>query len=398
MDSNVLSGAGRLPLAFATMTVVLALPLLALSSAQAWAHGKFSAYAIDTTSGRVLYERNGNARRYPASLTKMMTLYLLFEDMERKRVSAASRFVVSRHAAAQPPSKLGLRPGQFITALDAIRALVTLSANDVAVVVAENRSGSEAAFAARMTRTARLLGMEHTSFRNASGLPDKRQYTTARDMALLGAALQARFPDYYHHFETSSFTHRGRTYRTHNHLLSRVDGVDGIKTGYIDASGYNIAVSLRRDARKIVAVVMGGRTVKSRDAYAAALVERVLPQAQPGRGYYARLLASIRRASPPAGSLQVARRASPGPRLSMSSYAIQLGAMTTKHAALSLIERAQPYVLEVTKDAEPSTQRVDVGGETLFRARFEGFANLASAHEACSRLEANRFSCFATIR
>ncbi len=399
VSSNVLSGALRLPLAFATITVVLALSLLALSGSQASAHGKFSAYAIDITSGRVLYARNGDARRYPASLTKMMTLYLLFEDMERKRVSAASRFVVSKHAADQPPSKLGLRPGQSITALDAIRALVTLSANDVAVVVAENRSGSEAAFAARMTRTARLLGMEHTRFRNASGLPDKGQYTTARDMALLGAALQARFPDYYHHFTTSSFTHRGRTYRTHNHLLGRVPGADGIKTGYIDASGYNVAVSVRRNARKIIAVVMGGRTVKSRDAFAAALVQRVLPQAQPGRGYHARLLASIRRASPPAGSLQVARRApSPGPRMSISSYAIQLGAMTTKHAALGLIERAQPYVLQVTKDAEPSTQRVEVDGETLFRARFEGFANLASAHEACSRLEAKQFSCFATIR
>lgn len=269
-------------------------------------------------------------------------------------------------------------------------------------MIAENLAKSEAAFAARMTRTAKQLGMHRTRFRNASGLPDRRQYTTARDMALLGAALQARFPDYYRHFKTRSFTYRGRTYRTHNHLLGRVPGVDGIKTGYIRASGFNIAVSLKRGARKLVAVVMGGRTVKSRDAYAAKLVERLLPKARPGRGYYPRLLAAVRRASPPAQDVpaqdvQVARKAPvPAQGDASSDYAIQLGAMATRDAALTLIERAQPHVLKVWKDAEASTQRVEVDGETLFRARFEGFASLGSADKACTRLETLELPCFAT--
>ncbi|MPZ36396.1 MAG: D-alanyl-D-alanine carboxypeptidase [Rhodospirillales bacterium] len=410
MNGDLPLRAGRSLLSCAAIAMVLSLSLVAVSGSQALARGKFSAFAIDTTSGRVLYSRNGEERRYPASLAKMMTLYLLFEDMEKRLVGTASRFVVSKHAAAQEPSKLWLRSGQTITALDAIRALVVRSANDVAVVIAENRSGSERAFAARMTRTARLLGMHHTRFRNASGLPDRHQYTTARDMALLGAALQARFPDKFRHFKTRSFTYRGHTYQTHNHLLSRVRGVDGIKTGYIGASGFNIAVSLKRNARKIVAVVMGGRTVKSRDAFAAALVQRILPKARPGRGYYPGLLAAIRRASPPAGGALIARRTPPPPTPggstlgshrgiptgAVADYAIQLGALLTKQAALSVIERAQVHVLKVSKDVEPSTQRVDVDGKLLFRARFQGFANLESAQEACTRLEAARFPCFAT--
>lgn len=401
MNSNVLLG-----VAIAAFVV---LSLIFVSSSQALARGKFAAFAIDTTNGRVLYSRNGDARRYPASLTKMMTLYLLFEDMEKRLVNAASRFAVSRHAAAQQPSKLGLRPGQSITALDAIRALVTLSANDVAVVIAENRSGSEAVFAARMTRTARLLGMHHTRFRNASGLPDRHQYTTARDMAKLGAALQARFPDRYRHFQMRSFTYQGRAYRTHNHLLGRVSGVDGIKTGYINASGFNIAVSLKRGARKVVAVVMGGRTAKSRDAFAVALVQRVISRAQPGQGYYRGLLAAMRRASPPSSITQVERSASlplkgastldagqGDAATAGGEYIIQLGALSTKDAALGVIERARPYVLRASADAKPLAQRVGLDGKTLFRARFGGFSNLESAREACIRLKAAQLSCFAT--
>lgn len=382
INLNVLLGVGRSLLAH--VTIVTFLSLVSISGSQAHA-SRGSAFVLDTTSGRVLYSRAGDERRCPASLAKIMTLYLLFEDLEKRLVSTTARFKVSKHAAAQQPSKLRLKPQQHITAEDAIRTIVTLSANDVAVVISENLSGTEPAFAARMTRTAQSLGMHHTRFRNASGLPDKRQCTTARDMALLGAALQARFPDKYRYFKTRTFTYRGHTYLNHNHLLKRIPGADGIKTGYIRASGFNVVVSLKRSGRKVVAVVMGGRTVKARDARAASLVKHVLPKARRGQSYYAGLLAAIRRTSPQAGVVQVAGPLPvpvPVPRPSISDsdegilprvaaeYIIQLGALPTKRAALGVIERAQPYVIKISKDAEPMAQRVDVNGKALFRARF----------------------------
>lgn len=238
-----------------------------------------AALVVDAATGKTLYAKNADDRRFPASLTKMMTLYILFEEMQRGRISNETRFEVSAYASKQAPSKLGLRPGQTITALEAIRALVTKSANDAAMVVAENIGGSEAAFARRMTETARRIGMTNTVFRNPHGLPNPGQHTTARDLATLGLALQKRFPALYRHFSTASFTFRGRTHRNHNKLLGRVQGVDGIKTGYIRASGFNLVTSVKRDGRQIVAVVLGGASGASRDKEMAGLVEKYLPQA-----------------------------------------------------------------------------------------------------------------------
>lgn len=243
-----------------------------------------AALVIDAATGKTLYAKNADDPRYPASLTKMMTLYILFEEMQRGRVSNETRFEVSAYASKQAPSKLGLQPGQTITALEAIRALVTKSANDAAMVVAENIGGSEAAFARRMTETARRIGMTNTVFRNPHGLPNPGQHTTARDLATLGLALQKRFPTLYRHFSTASFTFRGRTHRNHNKLLGRVQGVDGIKTGYIRASGFNLVTSARRGDRRVVAVVLGGATGASRDKEMAGLVEKYLPQASRSSG------------------------------------------------------------------------------------------------------------------
>ncbi|WP_321503054.1 D-alanyl-D-alanine carboxypeptidase [Breoghania sp.] len=249
---------------------------------QASANSKYSGIVVDAKTGKVLYANHANSRRYPASLTKIMTLYVLFEELEAGRMSMSTRLKASRHSAGMPPSKVGLRPGQTISVKDAIGALVTKSANDVAATVAENIAGSEPAFARRMTKTARRLGMRRTQFRNASGLPNSQQWTTAADMARLGRAIQERFPTYYKHFSTRVFTYNGRRYGNHNRLLGRVNGVDGIKTGYIRASGFNLVTSVRKDGRHIVAVVFGGRTGASRDAQMRTLIAQYLPKASRG--------------------------------------------------------------------------------------------------------------------
>jgi D-alanyl-D-alanine carboxypeptidase len=238
----------------------------------AWAD-KYAAIVIDTQTNEVLHADAADELRYPASLTKMMTLYMLFDAIDRGEIGLDDRMVVSRHAAIQSPTKLGLRAGKTIKVEDAIRAVVTKSANDAAVVIAERLGGTESSFAARMTTKARVIGMPSTTFVNASGLPDMRQRTTARDMAMLGERLFQDHPKYYHYFQTPGMQWGKRYAANHNHLLGRVQGVDGIKTGYTNASGYNLASSATRDGKRIVAVVMGGETAAQRDAQVAQLIE-----------------------------------------------------------------------------------------------------------------------------
>ncbi|MGQ3672802.1 serine hydrolase [Xanthobacter sp. TB0136] len=257
-------------------------PAQAQSSKEQWKTGS-SSIIVDANTGRVLQAQNADALRHPASVTKVMTLYLLFERMEAGRLSTNSRLPVSARAAAQPPSKLGVRAGSSISVDDAIQALVTRSANDVAVVIAEAIGGSEANFAAMMTRKARALGMHRTNFYNASGLPHPGQVTTARDLAILGRAIQDRFPRQYRYFATRSFNYQGRSIANHNRLLGRVEGVDGIKTGYTRASGFNLLTSVKRDGRYVIGVVLGGRTGRARDAQMAELIATHLPRATAGR-------------------------------------------------------------------------------------------------------------------
>jgi D-alanyl-D-alanine carboxypeptidase len=241
--------------------------------------------------------------RHPASLTKVMTLYLLFQDLKAKRITLQSKIRFSRRASAQAPSKLGIKPGQSITVDTAIRALVTKSANDVAVAVAETLGGSEAAFAARMTRTARALGMKRTTFRNASGLPNPSQWTTARDMATLSLRIQRDFPQYYPYFALKSFVFNGRTIRTHNRLLGRYAGIDGIKTGYIRASGFNLTSSAKRGAKRVVGVVLGAPSPGYRNRYMASMLDRAFPKCKNGNGI---ALAAGFRGPPPGEALDVA--------------------------------------------------------------------------------------------
>jgi D-alanyl-D-alanine carboxypeptidase len=239
----------------------------------------FSSIIVDGNSGATLSANNPDASRHPASLTKIMTLYLLFERLDAGKMKLDTEMEVSAHASEQAPTKLGLRPGQSIRVEDAIKGLVTRSANDAAVVIAEAIAGDEGDFAKLMTRKARALGMTRTVYRNASGLPDDNQVTTARDQSTLGRAIQDRFPRYYRYFSTVAFNYRGHSIRNHNRLLGNVEGVDGIKTGYTRASGFNLVTSMRRGNRHLVGVVMGGRSGGSRDATMRGLLAENLGKA-----------------------------------------------------------------------------------------------------------------------
>lgn len=243
----------------------------------------YASIVVDINSGRTLQATHADALRHPASITKVMTLYMLFEQIERGRFKLNSELPVSRFAASQKPSKLNLAAGSTIAVEDAIKALVTKSANDVAVVVAEAIGGSEERFGHMMTAKARSIGMSRSVFRNASGLPNPAQVTTARDLVTLGRAVHDRFPRFYHYFNTRSFEFDGYAYRNHNKLLGRVEGVDGIKTGFTRASGFNLLTSARADGRHLITVVLGGRSSRARDAQVAALVEQHLPRAVAGR-------------------------------------------------------------------------------------------------------------------
>jgi D-alanyl-D-alanine carboxypeptidase len=243
----------------------------------------YAAIVVDANSGAVLHAASPDATRHPASLTKIMTLYMLFERLESGRLTLDSPLHVSDHAAGQSPTKLGLREGQTISVEDAIKGMVTRSANDAAVVVAENLAGSESEFARQMTRKARAIGMSNTVYRNASGLPDSAQVTTARDQATLGRAIQERFPRYYRYFSIRSFTFRGQRIGNHNRLLGKVEGVDGIKTGYIRASGFNLVTSVKRDNRHVVAVVLGGTSGGARDARMRQLLAQYVDKASTRR-------------------------------------------------------------------------------------------------------------------
>jgi D-alanyl-D-alanine carboxypeptidase len=240
---------------------------------------QFSSIIVDANSGATLASNSPDGVRHPASLTKIMTLYLLFERLESGKITLDTEMPVSEHASEQDPTKLDLRPGQTLRVEDAIKGVVTKSANDAAVVIAEALGGDEGDFAKMMTRKARALGMTRTTYVNASGLPADDQVTSARDQATLGRAIQDRFPRYYRYFATEAFNFRGRTVHGHNHLLGSVEGVDGIKTGYTRASGFNLVTNLRRGNRHLVGVVLGGRSGGSRDAIMRGLLAENLDKA-----------------------------------------------------------------------------------------------------------------------
>ena len=269
--------------ALAAVLVVFAVSLPATAPAQAIENlRKYAGIVVDAKSGKVLYEDQADSRRYPASVTKVMTLYVLFQELQAGNLSLSTKMTVSRHAASAVPTKLGLRAGSTISVEDAIKSLVTLSANDMARVIAEHISGTESKFAERMTATARAMGMRNTTYRNASGLPDGAQVTTVRDQAILGIAIYQHFPSYYEYFQTTSFRYNGRTYGNHNRVLGYMGAVDGIKTGYINAAGSNLLTAARKDGRHIVVVAFGFNSAGARDEKVRQLVANYLPESRRG--------------------------------------------------------------------------------------------------------------------
>lgn len=242
-------------------------------SNEEWRASRYAAYVINADTGEVLHSVNATASRYPASLTKMMTLYLTFDSLKKGKLKLNQRLPVSLHAASQPQTNIALGPDDTLRVEDAIEALVVRSANDAAVVLAEAQGGTEEGFARLMTAKAQALGMNNTVFRNASGLPNSEQHSCARDLAILGVALRRHFPEYYPYFDTREFTFQGRTYTTHNRVMLRYPGADGIKTGFINASGFNLVTSAKKDGYRIVGVVMGGSSAQARDNEMISLLD-----------------------------------------------------------------------------------------------------------------------------
>lgn len=388
---------------------------------------KYAAVVVDANTGEVLYAKRADSPRYPASITKVMTLYLAFEAIQDGRMKPSDLITVSAKAAAQPPTKLGVSAGDVITVDDAMKSIAVKSANDMSVALAEHMAGSEAKFAALMTLRAQELGMLNTRFVNASGLPDSRQISTARDIAILSRAVMRDYPQYYSLFNLRSFTFRGVTMNNHNRLLARMPGVDGLKTGYTNASGYNLAASGVQDGRRLIVVMLGGTSNAARDNHVQELLstgfdvmrrrdrgERILvaqslfepPPPAPMQYASAQGDAALPRATftdgPDAGGFVVARsmptesavkktpakKATP-PKKPKGQWTVQAGAFKSKDQARTQMSSIRKKFGKVLDDAE------GVIGDKVsgfFRVRFTGLT-ADDARAACKALKAKKQTC-----
>lgn len=273
-------------------------------TATASASGRPASFVIDANSGTVISAYNADEPRYPASLTKMMTLYIAFDLMQQGRLRENTRLTISSNAASAQPTKLGLAPDSDIALIDAVKSLVTLSANDMAIAIAEHIAGTEERFAALMTQKARTLGMKGTTFKNASGLPNTEQVTTARDMVTLGLRLHDDFPKYYALFAMRDFHYLGRTHANHNTMLNNFEGTEGIKTGYTQASGFNLVASVKRGGKHVVGAVFGGVTAQSRNATMRTLLSMAMVKASSTRTRASTTLVARARTSAPEPRLE----------------------------------------------------------------------------------------------
>jgi len=372
---------------------------------------------IDARTGRILHAVAASELRHPASLTKMMTLYITFQALEAGRISLGQYLPVSQNASYQAPSKLGLKAGQRIRVDDAIRGVVTESANDAAVVLGEALGGSETGFANMMTRQARALGMTQTRFQNPSGLPDPDQITSARDMAILGAALINHYPKFYPYFSAESFTYAGRFHRNHNHLMERYEGMDGIKTGYIRASGFNLVSSVKRGDTRLIGVVLGGASAVARDNQMAQLLDAAFDSAET---QYSRVVqvngegdmdddsagdvalpAKVAAVFPSAGAAH-SHAALPAPPKPESlparaepvkgNWGVQIGAYSNPSVGRQALASLRSSVAVLPRHAEPQVQEVSAGGTTLYRARFVSL-DQETAQNVCSYLVQRSKSC-----
>ncbi len=362
------------------MASVVAL-VFALSSPAAFAG--YAAIVIDAKTGRVLHDVNSNTLNYPASLTKMMTLYLVFDALKKGRIALDDNLLVSARSARQPPTRLGLRKGQTITVERAMLALVTKSANDVAATIAEGLSGSQRNFALEMTAKARHLGMSRTTFRNPSGLPHRGQLSTARDMATLARHLIYDFPEYYHYFSARSFSYRGVSYKNHNTLLATYSGADGIKTGYIRASGYNLVASAKRHGHRVIGVIFGGRSSHARDRLMAKLLDKGFRRL----GDMTTTASTRRR--PAANASGTSRKKSP----SNGGWAIQVGAYRQHSPAYKMAERVVGKFPSLLGDGLVKVVPLNKKHRRpLYRARIVGISK-KQAYRACRLLKRRNIDC-----
>lgn len=403
-------------------TAVSLLSLVLLNPAQA--NPRYSSIVIDADTGAVLHQDSADAVRYPASLTKMMTLYMLFEAMEQRKMTLDTPMKVSAHAASMPQTNVALRTGDQIKVRDAIPALIVRSANDVAAVVAEALGGSEANFGRMMTDKARQLGMRSTTFRNASGLPNSEQKTTARDMVTLSTRLMKDFPKYYHYFSTQSFSYKGVTYNSHNRMVRNVPGVDGLKTGFIRASGFNVATSAKRGNRRVIAVVMGGHTAAARDQHMAQLIDRSLnsgnranqlasqktparvttataqkvsapaPGQKPQQQHQRKpeTVAAAPRNNPPVPNAQTTPPSRPQSQKTelpaKDGWAVQIGSYHEPDRARANAQAAARLI-----PGEVAVTEVEISNRKLYRARLVGLQE-NQARNACQSLTRQGFGCF----
>lgn len=388
--SSRLRGRCRQGLKVEWLVLALLLSIAVPPSAFARVHASI---LLDAQTGKVLEAHNPDSLCYPASLAKLMTLYITFQRLDSGKMTLGQELPVSRHAAAQQPTKLYLRPGEDISVRSAILGITTRSANDAAVVLAEAIGGSEWKFAEMMTQTARELGMNRTTFRNASGLPNPYQKTTARDMSKLALAILHDFPQYYHFFRARRFTFRGRTIYGHDYLLALYPGVDGMKTGYTNASGFNIVTSAVRDHQRLIGVVMGSRSARSRDRLMVSLLNRGFAQ--------------LRRTTTVAASQERVQPHPPVARYKKVSlddteqaenerpdrgWIVQIGGgFRTVRQVRNALRSALHTYPEGLRDANPLVVKLRSG---RYMARFSEL-NESTAIASCRRLRHRRFTCHA---
>lgn len=384
------------------------------------ANASVSSIMIDAANGEVMYEMNADERRYPASLTKLMTLYITFNALENNHIKLTDKLKVSRTAAGRSPSKLGVRAGETITVKDAIMAVIVKSANDCATVLAEHFAPTEADFAVLMTNTAHKLGMNHTTFKNASGLPNKQQKTSARDMAILAMAVYHHFPQYYKWFSAKSFQYKGRTIGGHNYILKTFAGADGMKTGYTAASGYNIITSAKRSGKRVIAVTMGHNSVGERDKKVSKMMDRGLVHMQKGDVDVATLtneingkgvikaktarVAAVQKKTPAktqnvrlakAQNKTAVKATQIASAVSNGRYAVQVG-------SFSDYQRARNYALTVKNKLakkyavrDIKVEKVQAASKTVYRSKVIGLAR-NDANTICRNMKRSNQACLVT--
>ena len=350
---------------------------LILSSSVTFA--KKAAIVIDFDTKEVLFEVNANTKNYPASLTKIMTLYILFDQIEKGLLTYDTKLKVSKIASSRSPSKLYLEAGSYIKVEDAIMALIIKSANDVATVVAENISGTEKDFAKLMTRYARNLGMTNTTFKNASGLPNRAQLTTARDISILSHALISNFPEEYKLFSKQNFTYNGKTYKTHNKLMLSYEGADGIKTGYIKASGFQLAFSAVRNNKRLVGVIFGGDTGKQRDRSLKIIMDKEF--AELGINKKEKKSTIVKKETK---------------QTKTNSYSIVVGTFKYRNNAEKQLKLIKSKYPKTTTAKKANIVLIKVSGKQLYESRFENFTK-KEAYSACKRLKKYNRDCFVRL-